>query len=284
MSAASKSTPADLRRARRPRRSPCFGHLVVAPLWVAYRANLGTLLRTCDAVGACIAVPHTQHYRDALAQGDTLGARRPHVHWISGDKVAWVDQQRADGWRIVAVELADDATPLTMLRPGPCPDDRLVGPRARRRAGGPRRVSPRVRDDPDDRSRCEPQRLRRRQPRAVPPGRTELIGRVGNWMSVRGTLPRSDIQLGALGHRQGTLAICVNWRKEWDSNPRRPIRPQRCSRPSHSSTLASFRRAHYRATARAPTPFRPTRSVDAGREETGNVVSRPPRSVPITLP
>ena len=31
------------------------------------------------------------------------------------------------------------------------------------------------------------------------------------------------------------------WRKEWDSNPRRPIRPQRCSRPSHSSTLASFR-------------------------------------------
>jgi hypothetical protein len=29
----------------------------VAPLWVAYEANLGTLLRTCDAVGACMAVP-----------------------------------------------------------------------------------------------------------------------------------------------------------------------------------------------------------------------------------
>jgi tRNA (guanosine-2'-O-)-methyltransferase len=127
MSAASKSTPAELRQMRRPRRSPCFGHLVVAPLWVAYRANLGTLLRTCDAVGACIAVPHTQHYRDALAQGDTLGARRPHVHWINGDKVEWVDQQRADGWRIVAVELADDATPLTMLGPARVPTIVLLG-------------------------------------------------------------------------------------------------------------------------------------------------------------
>jgi tRNA G18 (ribose-2'-O)-methylase SpoU len=29
----------------------------VAPLWVAFQANLGTLLRTCDAVGACIEVP-----------------------------------------------------------------------------------------------------------------------------------------------------------------------------------------------------------------------------------
>lgn len=29
----------------------------MAPLWVAYDANLGTLLRTCDAVGACLAVP-----------------------------------------------------------------------------------------------------------------------------------------------------------------------------------------------------------------------------------
>ena len=31
------------------------------------------------------------------------------------------------------------------------------------------------------------------------------------------------------------------WRKGWDSNPRRPEGPQRLSRPSHSSTLASFR-------------------------------------------
>ncbi len=127
MSAASKSTPADLRRARRPRGNPCFGHLVVAPLWVAYRANLGTLLRTCDAVGACIAVPRTQHYREALEQGDTLGARRPCIHWVGGDRATWVGEQQASGWRIVAVELADDATPLTMLGPSRVPTIVLLG-------------------------------------------------------------------------------------------------------------------------------------------------------------
>jgi tRNA G18 (ribose-2'-O)-methylase SpoU len=41
-------------------------------LWVAYRANLGTLLRTCDAAGACMAVPDTPHHHEALAVGDTL--------------------------------------------------------------------------------------------------------------------------------------------------------------------------------------------------------------------
>ena len=52
----------------------------MAPLWVAFQANLGTLLRTCDAVGACIAVPDTPHYREALAKGDTLGrGRQPSI-------------------------------------------------------------------------------------------------------------------------------------------------------------------------------------------------------------
>ena len=89
--------------------------MVVAPLWVAYRANLGTLLRTCDAVGACIAVPNSDHYAKCLDEGDTL-ARRPHIHLI-GSKLAWWGQQRQEGRRIVAVELADDATPLTRLKP-----------------------------------------------------------------------------------------------------------------------------------------------------------------------
>src|SRR5215470_7710625 len=77
-----KSRPADLARARRPRRHGCWGHLVVAPLWVAFRANLGTLARTCDATGACLAVPDTPHYREALAVGNTLGRRQPCLHWV----------------------------------------------------------------------------------------------------------------------------------------------------------------------------------------------------------
>ena len=115
---AHKSLPRDLRRDRRIRQHGCWDHLVVAPLWVAYQANLGTLLRTCDAVGACIAVPDTAHYKAALAVGNTLGARRrPCIHRIRTGKQRWIDERREDGWRIVAVELADDATPLPRLEP-----------------------------------------------------------------------------------------------------------------------------------------------------------------------
>lgn len=91
---------------------------MVAPLWVAYGANLGTLLRTCDAVGACMAVPDTLHYREALTVGDTLRLhRRPCIHWIDTGKSRWVRLQRDQGWRIVAVELADGATALPRLEP-----------------------------------------------------------------------------------------------------------------------------------------------------------------------
>lgn len=113
-----KSAPSEIRRSRRRRGHVCWDHLVVAPLWVAFQANLGTLLRTCDAVGACIAVPDTKHYHAALAHGDTLGAhRRPCIHWVRTNKERWIDRQRADGWRIVAVELADGAVALPRLEP-----------------------------------------------------------------------------------------------------------------------------------------------------------------------
>ncbi|MDP9260971.1 MAG: TrmH family RNA methyltransferase, partial [Actinomycetota bacterium] len=96
----------------------CWDHLVVAPLWVAFQANLGTLLRTCDAVGACIAVPDTAHYRHALAHGDTLRpGRHPCIHWVRTGKERWIEQQRADGWQIVAVELAEGAIALPRLEP-----------------------------------------------------------------------------------------------------------------------------------------------------------------------
>ena len=61
---------------------PCTNHLIVAPLWVAYGANLGTLLRSCDAVGACMAVPETDHYRQALKKGDTLPPGPVCTGWI----------------------------------------------------------------------------------------------------------------------------------------------------------------------------------------------------------
>src|SRR3954452_10091983 len=106
---ATKSRPRDLRRQRRTTPHRCWDHLIVAPLWVAYDANLGTLLRTCDAIGACLAVPRTPHYRDALRVGDTLQGRRPCIHWVAPTKEGCLNAQRENGKRIVAVELAEGA-------------------------------------------------------------------------------------------------------------------------------------------------------------------------------
>jgi tRNA (guanosine-2'-O-)-methyltransferase len=112
---AQKYRPGEIRRARRHSRHRCWDHLIVAPLWVSFQANLGTLLRTCDAVGACMAVPDTAHYRQALTHGDTLGPHRhPCIHWVCG-KDRWIREQRAGGWQILAVELADGAVSLPRL-------------------------------------------------------------------------------------------------------------------------------------------------------------------------
>jgi len=111
-----KAKGRQLNRQRRYRQHGCWDHLTVAPLWVAFDANLGTLLRTCDAVGACMAVPSTKHYKRALSHGDTL-VRRPHIHWVNGSKLGWVERQRQSGTRIIGIELADDAIPLTRLEP-----------------------------------------------------------------------------------------------------------------------------------------------------------------------
>ena len=112
-----KTTPQQLRANRRDGRHGCWDHLIIAPLWVAYDANLGTLLRTCDAVGACVAVPRSPHYRNALRTGDTLRRRRPCIHWVTIGKQRWLDEQRQAGKRLVAVELAEGATPLLACPP-----------------------------------------------------------------------------------------------------------------------------------------------------------------------
>ena len=77
-------------------------------------ANLGTLLRTCDAVGACLAVPPFRWVDDALARGNTL--RRPSCVHRVGDPAGWLAAERAGGSRVVGVELADEAIRLADLR------------------------------------------------------------------------------------------------------------------------------------------------------------------------
>jgi tRNA (guanosine-2'-O-)-methyltransferase len=73
-------------------------------------ANLGTLLRTCDAVGACLVVPRGRRVDAAVAKGNTL-RRNSCVHRVA-DPLSWLRHQRGTGAQIVAVELADDAVRL----------------------------------------------------------------------------------------------------------------------------------------------------------------------------
>ncbi len=105
--------PRELRKTRRSNAHSCWGHLVAAPLWPLHGANLGTLLRTCDAVGACLAVPRFPWVPEALRRGNTL--RRPAcVHWVH-DPPAWLARERAAGTRVVGVELAEEAVRLADL-------------------------------------------------------------------------------------------------------------------------------------------------------------------------
>ena len=106
-------TPRELRKSRRSKAHSCWGHLVAAPLWPLHGANLGTLLRTCDAVGACLAVPRFPWVPEALRRGNTL--RRPAcVHWVH-DPPGWLARERAAGTRVVGVELAEEAVRLADL-------------------------------------------------------------------------------------------------------------------------------------------------------------------------
>lgn len=73
--------------------------------------NLGTLLRTTDAVGACLAVPRLPWVPEALARGNTL--RRPTcVHWVGRDVVGWLAEQRESDTHVVGVELTDESVRL----------------------------------------------------------------------------------------------------------------------------------------------------------------------------
>ncbi len=106
-------TPRELRAGRRRRQHPCWDHLIAAPLWPLHGVNLGTLLRTCDAVGACLAVPRFPWVPPALERGNTL--RRPScVHW-TGNPLGWLAKQRAGGAHVLGVELAEDALRLADL-------------------------------------------------------------------------------------------------------------------------------------------------------------------------
>ncbi len=95
--------------------------------------NLGTLLRTCDATGACLAVPRLPWVPEALEKGNTL-RKQPCVHWIQGRVDGWLDRQRDGGSTVVGVELTDESIRLADL---PVARQRTVMVLGNERAGIP---------------------------------------------------------------------------------------------------------------------------------------------------
>lgn len=106
-------TRRDLRGQRRARGHSCWGQLIAAPLWPMHGVNLGTLLRTCDAVGACLAVPRLPWVPEALSRGNTL-RHRSCVHWVR-DPHDWLVAERDAGSRLVGIELVENGTRLADL-------------------------------------------------------------------------------------------------------------------------------------------------------------------------
>jgi tRNA (guanosine-2'-O-)-methyltransferase len=76
--------------------------------------NLGTLLRTCEATGACMMVPHYPWVREALQKGYTIpqapDVHRPRVNQKECSALRWLEAQKQAGTRILGLELADEAT------------------------------------------------------------------------------------------------------------------------------------------------------------------------------
>ena len=103
-------TSTEIRTTRR--RTPTIRvPIIVACLWPKTGENLGTLVRTVDAVGATMVVPDTANATKALRRGNTIGMHNTLWSTVTDiEEYLWTSTAR-----IVAIELAWDATPLKHL-------------------------------------------------------------------------------------------------------------------------------------------------------------------------
>jgi tRNA (guanosine-2'-O-)-methyltransferase len=111
-----KKTSQEIRHERTVNVGVCKKRLVIAHLWPKDVANIGTLARTADAIGACLALPNTSLGKQCLAKGNTIGIDRVHVHWV-GDPLAWLRTMRSEKYYILGVELSHGAISLKDLQP-----------------------------------------------------------------------------------------------------------------------------------------------------------------------
>lgn len=114
--------PEFIRTERRRTPAGC-GLIEIAALWPKRDENLGTLIRTADAIGGCLVAPHSSDGVRAVKIGNTIGLHNSPIHWV-GDPLGWLEWQTAP---VVAVELAHGAVPLADVEPVTEPTILLLG-------------------------------------------------------------------------------------------------------------------------------------------------------------
>lgn len=107
-------TRADLRLVRRQTQIQEH-NFRIASLWPKKKANLGTLIRTCDAVGAAAVIPYSAHCARDIKRGNTIGLPNSPIEWLYDDVFDWLARRDE---RIIGVELAHEAIPIKELTPG----------------------------------------------------------------------------------------------------------------------------------------------------------------------
>jgi len=100
--------------------------LLIACLWPKNGQNLGTTLRTCDAVGASLVVPKGVNATKAIRRGNTIGVHNSPVIEIDEGSHRWLYERRSTH-RIIGVELAHRAIPLRDLAPADGPTIAVLG-------------------------------------------------------------------------------------------------------------------------------------------------------------
>lgn len=115
----SAKTPDELRADRLRQRRPITGneHITVAALWPKKGENLGTLLRTMDAIGGVLVVPATANATRALTKGNTIGMNNSPFIATPYHPMEYLHAQAMAGRRIIGVELAHDSIELRDVKP-----------------------------------------------------------------------------------------------------------------------------------------------------------------------
>jgi tRNA G18 (ribose-2'-O)-methylase SpoU len=118
-------TAPELRLERRRTPDHITDLLTVAMLWPKRAQNVGTLLRTCDAVGARMVLPRTQDARFAAHVGNTIGHISDYCTFVD-DPWLYLDWA-VKSTRVVGVELAHGSTALRELGAATAPTTLLLG-------------------------------------------------------------------------------------------------------------------------------------------------------------